>query len=233
MTAPNLHVQFTSFDGPLDLLLSLIDERKMEISEVSISSVTEKFLEYLESLDETDALELADFLVIASKLLLLKSKTLLASVEPEEDEGTPLEEQLRRYRELVRISKILNTRWEKNQVGYERIEPPRIPEIIPLPENLSTDALVASLRTLLDRIKPPKALPQTHIDRSISLKETIARLRELVISEKRGSFFQYLSEKASKTEIIVSFLAVLELVKQKEINIHQEKVFSDIAIHKT
>ncbi len=228
----DLHIQFSSFAGPLDLLLSLIDEKKMEISEVSISSVTEGFLAHLDTLEETEAEELADFLVIAAKLLFLKSKNLLLLQETEEDEGISLEDQLKLYREFVKASKSLNEKWMSGKIGYERIEPPRIPKEIPLPENLTVHEIQSAIERLLERIKPPKPLPETRIDRTVSLKETVARLRTLLDTAKKTSFKQWIPDSASRTEIIVGFLALLELVKQKEIDVKQSEAFSDIAIAK-
>lgn len=228
----NITIQFSSFDGPLDLLLSLIEEKKMEISDVSISAVTEQFIKYLEQLEEDNPEELADFLVIAAKLLFTKSKLLLASVEPEEDEGVPLEEQLKLYRLFVTASKTIDKKWLSDYRGYVRIEPPRIPAAAPLPENLTIETWNTAIKTLLTRLKPMAPLPQTRIDRSVSLKETIARLKQLLESEGEAQFFHVLGAAASKTEIIVGFLALLELVKQREVNIVQPHAFSDIHITK-
>lgn len=228
----DLTIQFSSFDGPLDLLLSLIEEKKMGVSEVSISAVTEKFIEYLEKLEETNPEELADFLIIATKLLFLKSKHLLNSVTPEEDEGVALEDQLRLYRLFVEVSKKINERWLNPYCAYIRFEQPRIPKEIPLPENLTRDTWNASIKKLLERLKPPKALPETRIDRAVSLRDTIVRLKKLFEVERDIQFSHILGEKASKTEIIVSFLAILELVKQKEVELKQGQAFSDIHIAK-
>lgn len=228
----DLQIQFKEFEGPLDLLLSLIDERKMEISDVSISKVTEKFIQYLETLEESNPEELADFLVVAAKLLFNKSKYLLNSIEPIEDEGPPLEEQLKLYRLFVKVSRRLNEQWLGEKRSYMRIEPPHIPENIPLPENLTRETWTKAIAALLQKIKPPKALPQTRIDRTISLKETISRLKELITREREAHFSAWVGDTATKTEIIVSFLALLELVKQREVDIGQNHAFSDIHIAK-
>ncbi len=228
----NITVQFSSFDGPLDLLLSLIEEKKMEISEVSISRVTEEFLKYLEGLEESDAEELADFLVIAAKLLFVKSKHLLSSVAPEEDEGIPLEDQLRVYQLFVETSKKIDKRWLEPSRSYIRFEPPHIPEVIPLPENLTIEVWNSAITGLLERIKPPKAMPETHIDRAVSLKDTITRLKKILEIEKETEFSDMLGEHPSKTEIIICFLALLELVKQQEVEVKQTNAFSQIHIAK-
>ena len=228
----NINIQFSTFEGPLDLLLSLIEEKKMEISEVSISTVTEQFIRYLEQLEEENPEELADFLVIAAKLLFTKSKHLLLSVEPDEDEGTPLEEQLKLYRLFVGASKGIDKKWLSPFHAYVRFEPPRIPVNIPLPENLTIDTWNSAIATLLTRLKPLAPLPQTRIDRSVSLRETITRLQKLLDIEGETKFSHIMGNNASKTEIIVGFLAILELVKQQEVHIAQAQAFSDIHIAK-
>src|SRR3989339_612781 len=228
----NIRVQFKEFDGPLDLLLSLIDEKKMEIGHVSISSVTEPFLQYLDTLEEKDAQELADFLVVAAKLLLLKSRTLLPQLEVDEDEGMSLEDQLRLYRRFVEVSKQINTMWlDGTRKAYGRVEPPIRPEQTIQPDNLSQDTLRQSMIQLVQRLAPPKPLPETYIDRTVSMKEKVDILRRLL--SKRGShisFYEFLADAKTKTEVIVSFLAILELVKQHSASVNQINNFSDIII---
>ncbi len=99
------------FTGPLDLLLSLIDGQKLNISELSLSNVTEQFLNHLDKIENKKPEELADFLVIATRLLFIKSNRLLPQFTLEEDEGPSLEDQLRVYRAFVEASKKLNKRW--------------------------------------------------------------------------------------------------------------------------
>ncbi len=226
------HVVVGQFSGPLELLLSLIQDEKMEISEIALSQVTEQFVRYVESLEEAEAEELADFLVIATKLLYTKSRHLLLSFEPDEDDGKPLEEQLRIYQLFVEASREIHKKWLAPIRGYVRVEPPRIPENIPLPENLTLATWNTAIARLLDRLKPPKPLPQTRIDKAVSLKETMQRLKKLLEVEERTKFSDIIGVGASKTEIIVGFLAVLELVKQREILIAQDNAFTDIHIEK-
>ncbi len=227
-----MDIKVGQFSGPLDLLLGLIQEEKLEISEVSMAHVTEQFLLYLEKLEETDAVELADFLVVAAKLLFAKSKHLLSSIEPDEEEGSPLEEQLRLYRLFVETSKKIDALWMGSFHSYVRIEEPRLPVSIPVPENLTLNNWSISIANLLKRLSPPKALPETRIDRTVSLKETISRLKKLLEVEGQTKFSDILGGSATKTEIIVSFLALLELVKQREAEVNQTAAFSDIHIVK-
>jgi len=220
------------FSGPLDLLLSLLEESKLNISEVSLSSITEQYLTYLDTLEDNRAEELADFLVVGSRLLLLKSKMLLPQFAPEEDEGTSLEEQLRLYKVFLEASKGVNRLWQADSRSFFRFEPPRRPLQFVAPINLSRDSLRQSMLQLVDRLTPPKPLPETAIDRAVSMKETIDRIRALLKKNRRLSFGELLTSAHNRTEVIVSFLALLELVKQKAVALRQREIFSDIVIEK-
>lgn len=227
----DITIQFKEFDGPLDLLLSLLDEKKMEISEVSISKVTEPFLQYLDSLEEVNPQELADFLVVAAKLLFLKSKTLLPEFGTDEEDGMKLEDQLRLYRQFIEVSKQVNTLWmDEARNSYGRIDPPVLIEGFFPSDNLKVNNLHKAMTELVIRLAPPKALPKTYIDKSVSMKEKIDTIRNLLGSRKKLSFNDILSDAQSKTEVIVSFLALLELVKQRSIHIEQDKAFGDLQL---
>jgi segregation and condensation protein A len=228
-----LHFKFTEeHSGPLDLLLSLVDEQKLDISELSLSQVTEQFLNYLDQIEETKPEELADFLVIATRLLLLKSKKLLPQFSPEEDEGPSLADQLRLYKLFVEASHKLNKKWLSGLRGVFRIEPPHRPEGFVPPLNVSQDTLRLSIENLLKRLQPPKPLPKTFIDKAVSMKEKIDQIRQLLSRNKQVNFSQVLSDAENRTEVIVGFLALLELVKQKSVALNQSDNFGEINIFK-
>ncbi|MFA4830569.1 MAG: segregation/condensation protein A [Patescibacteria group bacterium] len=223
-------IKLKQFEGPYDLLLSLIGEKKLDISEIAISEVTEQYLYYLDSLEKKNPEDLADFLVVAAKLLLLKSSRLLPQFAPEEEETESLEEQLKLYRAFVEASKKVNKLWLNSRCGVFRIELPRKVEIFVLPINLSLDSLRESMVQLLNRLKPPKALPYTQIDKAISLKEKVDYIRRLLKNKKSFLFGEVLKNSQNRTEVIVGFLALLELVKLKVVGLRQDEVFGDIII---
>lgn len=220
------------FEGPLDLLLSLIDEQELNISEVAISDVTEQYLNYLDTVEQRQPEHLADFLVIATKLLFIKSRLLLPQFGVEEDEGQSLEDQLRLYRAFVEASKKLNKKWLESERAVFRVEPHRQPEGFLPSANLGLEFLKDSINKLLYRLTPPKPLPRTHIDKSVSIKEKIDQIRNLLKTSKKASFLALFSDSKNKTEVIVSFLALLELVKQKSVGLKQGGNFQDILIEK-
>ncbi len=223
------------FNGPLDLLLSLIEDKKKDISEVAISEVTDQFLQYLQAMPEDDRAgdEVADFLIVAARLLYLKSRALLPMFAPIEDEGPSLADQLRLYQHFVKVSRDLNRRWLEKAHGYFRNHPVEI--IIPegLPTNVSLQTLAESMAKLVHTLKPPKPLPQTKIDARVSLKEKIEHLRNLLNTQSSYNLLDSMSERGNRTEIIVSFLAILELAKQRIVNINQDEQFGDIIINKS
>jgi len=229
----NLQIQSKEFSGPLDLLLSLIDEKKMEISKLSISAVTEPFLNYLDSLEEIEAEELSDFLVIAARLLLMKSRTLLPQLNTDEESGVDLDEQLRLYRRFVDASKNLHNFWlDQSRTSYGHIEEIIRATEVTQPHNFTLEILYQSMVQLLKRLEPVKALPRTYIDKTVTIKEKIDKMRELLKKYKHIKFSEVLTDAKSRTEIIVSFLAILELVKQNNVLLKQSSSFGDIELFK-
>lgn len=225
-------VAVEQFTGPLDLLLSLIADEKMSVGELALSKVTEQFVAYVESLEEDQISpeELADFLVVAAKLLLLKSKALLPMFLKEEEDGPSLAEQLRLYKAFVDASKAVNTLWLQTGMGFFRIEPMRKPAGFVPPANVTMDSVHRTMIQLINRLAPPKPLPRTSMDKAVSLKEKINTLKTLIQKHKNMLFHHTIDNVRNKTEVIVSFLALLELVKQQEIMFSQETQFGDIII---
>jgi segregation and condensation protein A len=228
----NVELQLEKFSGPLDLLLSLVGEEKLDITDIALSRVTEQFLTYIDTLEDGRAAEMADFLVVASRLLLLKSRMLLPQFAPEEDEGATLADQLRLYKQFADAAKQLNRLWEKGEHAAFRVEPPRPPLGFVPPTNVTLSALHNRMVQLIARLTPPKPLPETRIDKTVSVKQKIDDIRRALARMKETSFHAMLRDARSRSEIIVSFLAVLELVKQQTVFLRQEETFGDIVIQR-
>lgn len=224
------HFKTEQFSGPLDLLLQLIQNNKLDITTVALSEVTEQYLHYLDSLEEKNAEDLADFLVIATRLLLIKSKNLLPQLLPDDDDGPTLEAQLRLYKMFVDVSKKVNTLWLRPAHAVFRVESPRKAVGFIPPANATLEALHTSMVQLVNRLRPPKALPETRIDRTVSIKEKIDTIRRLLQKSKHIGFHDVVSEARNRTEVIVTFLAILELMKQRFVALEQEDSFGDIVI---
>lgn len=228
-----MQLTLTQFTGPFDLLLSLVEEQELKITEISLSEVTEQYLKHLDALEEAEVTELADFLVVAAKLLYMKSKRLLPEFLPEAEEEESLEAQLKLYKQFVDASKKIDVLWNSGARSAFRREPARMPDVFSLPTNVSLDALERSMVQLVGKLTPPKPIGRTHIDKTISLKARIDGIRKLLKSKKSFRFTEALADSENKTDVIVGFLAILELVKQKSLYLEQDSTFGDIIISRT
>lgn len=225
-------IKLEKFEGPLDLLLQLVELEKLNISEVSLSQVTEQFLKYIDTIDSGHSEELADFLVIATKLVYLKSKTLLPYLYPEEDEGPSLADQLKLYQAYVEASKKIAILWERGLVAYGRVEPPVKSSGFVLPSNASADDLQRAMSALVNRLRPVNPLPTATIDHTVSVKAKLDWLRDYLRDAKKFSFRDVLQKAENRTEVIVSFLAILELLKDGAAAVRQHGAYGEMEIEK-
>ncbi len=224
-------IKLEKFQGPLDLLLQLIELEKLNITEVSLSQLTEQFLNFLDKLENDRSEELADFLVIATKLVYLKSKTLLPYLYPEEDEGPSLADQLKMYQQYILASKKVNILWSQNRIAYGRVEPPVKNTEFVLPLNARGEDLLKSMQKLVSRLRPVNPLPKITIDRAISVKQKVESIWNALKQHKKMNFKDLLSVAESKTEIIVSFLALLELMRDQKAFINQDSAFGNMEVN--
>jgi len=221
------------FSGPLDLLLQLIEQQELDITEISLSQVTEQYFQYLDKIEKNRSAILADFLVIATKLIYLKSKNLLPYLYPEEeDEGLSLADQLKMYKSYIEASKYIEGLWKEDKLAYTRIEPPLKMKEFVVPANAYNIDLHNSMEQLVKRLKPVKPLPEITIDHSISVKQTIDKIRNLLLNTKKFNFKKLLSKSQNRTEVIVNFLAILDLLRKKDIMVVQGNSFSEFEVEK-
>ncbi|EKD42838.1 MAG: Chromosome segregation and condensation protein [uncultured bacterium] len=224
-------IKLEKFQGPLDLLLQLIELEKLNITEVSLSQITEQFLNYLDKMEKDRSEELADFLVIATKLVYLKSKTLLPYLYPEEEEGPSLADQLKMYQQYILASKKINILWSQNRIAYGRIEPPVKNTEFVLPLNARAADLLKSMEKLVSRLRPLNPLPKITIDRAVSVKQKVDSIWNALKQHKKMNFKDLLSSAENKTEVIVSFLALLELMREQKAFINQDSAFGSMEIN--
>lgn len=229
-------IKVESFEGPLDLLLQLIEEQKLEITNVALAEVTEQYIAVLNesAADDVPADELADFLVVAARLLLIKSKALLPFLTwGEEDEGEELTKQLKIYKEYLEAMKVMQKMIAKKRFAYsrEKLITSREIEFCP-PPKLTGQNLAQTFAEVLRGLGPILNLPTEVVRKTINIQEKIAQIRERIFRETTSRFSDILREAKDKTEVIVSFLALLELIKQKVVCVKQTNVFDDIEIEK-
>lgn len=223
-------VRIEQFEGPLDLLLELIESAKLDISSVSLGAVTEQYLTALVSAEGLSTDELADFLVVAARLLLLKSRTLLPGLTEGAEEALALEAQLTLYRRFVEASRLLRRRMGRRHTLFPR-EHPLVPgpAFLP-PRTVTTGSLAAVFRHFLAHVPPPVRITPDIVRRTVSLQEKIQHIRVLLTARGQLNFRDLLAAASSRTEIIVTFLALLELVKQRHVAIAQNALFDEIEL---
>lgn len=226
-------LKLEKFEGPLDLLLKLIDEQELSITDISLTKVIEQFFVYMDDLEVRQAEELADFLVIATKLVYLKSRELLPYLlSKDEDDEMGLAEQLKLYKQYLEATKYVKEKWENGAMSFGRTEPLRKSEKFEVPKNAKSEHLYTMMLSLVSRLKPIKPLPEAKIDKSISIKNKIENFYNLLTKHRQISFSHLINESKNRTEVIITFLALLELTKQQKINFQQTGSFSDILITK-
>lgn len=235
----NYAVRLPAFEGPLDLLLHLIETQALDISAISLVTVTDQYLQTMAQLEEIEPGALADFLIVASRLLYIKSYHLLPKPRPvtEEDEdeasGDALVRQLLEYRRFKEVAGLLRERELQGLRVYVRAAPqPELPRRLEL-DDVDVSRLQAALRKVLQRmpVEPPLPRVKTY---AITVAEQIANVRSILRTTARNnerlSFEQLLSGSASRLEVVVTFLAVLELFKLGEIEVVQAGTFADILL---
>lgn len=223
-------VKIAQFEGPLDLLLQLIEREELTITEVALARVTAQFLEHLKGVEEKRPEELADFLVVGSRLVYLKSRELLPVLAPDEADSASLAEQLRLYQVYAAASQTVLRLWEREYIGYAHLEPRQPPRQVQVPINVTVSTLRNHLLMLLERLKPREPLPEVAIDRGVSLRERVESIWQWLKEWPQMRWRHLLARARSKTDLIVNFLAVLELVKREQVVITQSKAFGDIEI---
>jgi segregation and condensation protein A len=228
-------IKTSQFEGPLDLLLSLIEQRQLDITTIALAEVTEQFLQYIKQLQNIDATVLADFLSIAAKLLVIKSKAILPTLEIETEEEDPaidLESKLLLYKQFKEAGKYFKTLDNKRRQGFtksltfeERIN------FFPDP-TVSTKELHGAILKILNELKELDSLPKAKIKEAISIQEKIDHLRNYLSGQIETKLSDLLKSAKNKSEAIITFLALLELIKQKIFVAQQETLFADVLIKK-
>ncbi|MFA5000181.1 MAG: ScpA family protein [Patescibacteria group bacterium] len=241
-------LEFTTekFSGPLGLLLSLIEGEEMDITEISLAKIADEYINHIRGASDINPEEMADFLVIAAKLLFIKSKALLPYLYSgeEEEEISDLERQLKMYKEFVEASRkikeiIAGQHWLFLPPLTNKAKNRRAQFNLPVfsePKNLDSGMMRDLFVKILDGLKEELAREQEEklgeetLEPKISIDDKIFSIKKMLLEKIKVNFSKLLASASSRTEIIVSFLAVLELAKQKELVFEQDELFSEINI---
>lgn len=222
------------FEGPLDLLLSLVQAEKLEITEVALVEVTGQYLARLRSGEQIEHRDLADFVAIGARLIELKSRALLPSPQrepPEEPEPDPdsLVALLRRYQQFKQAAALLREREEEALRGFPRLAPP--PEVPPLPglSHVTLERLAAIVERALARAAPAPE-PGRYDRPRITVREKMAEIVHLLRLGGRLSFARLVSGCRSRDEVVAAFFAVLELTRAQRLVPCQHDPFGEILL---
>lgn len=230
-----MQIKLEKFEGPLDLLLRLIEDQRLDITQISLAKVTEQFLEYIKNSKNLRPTELADWLVVAAKLLVIKSKILVPTLElspEEEQDANQLAWQLYQYQCYKQAAKALRCFEQARKQGWGR-HTAFAEKITFYPDTAVTvSTLHEVMRYLAKVLQDLGELPKKILEEVVTLTEKIEHVQKIIAEKVELKLNDLLKTAKSKTEIIVTFLALLELVKQKILNVEQEAIFSDILIKK-
>jgi len=226
-------VDLEQFNGPLDLLLKLIQGKELDISKISLVKIADQYLAYLDEHEgEIDTDGLADFLWIGSKLIYLKSRLLVPiAIDEDDEELDDLEKQLKIYKEYLDASKDITKTIKQKNFCYSAVRQELVAGFYP-PQNFKIGDLQSAFERVLSDLVPINKLPQRAIARIVSLKQRIGEIKNYILKRARINFNALLQNKKCSSEIIVTFLAVLELSKQNSVDILQDELFSEIKIAK-
>jgi len=225
------------YEGPLDLLLQLIERAELDITRVALVEVTGPFLEYVRQIQREKADEVSNFLIIAARLMQIKSEALLPRPpdrEPgEEDPSTELINQLITYKKFKEIAKLLRERDEKGLRTYLRLAPsPKIPGKL-AEDKYSLQDLIKAARDALRVLEEKESVDTVVRPPKITIQEKITEIRRKLKLSRQASFNTLLGENFTRIEVVVTFLALLELVRRFRIRAVQDTTFSEIMIETT
>lgn len=233
--SPAYQVATPVYEGPLDLLLQLIERAELDITRLALAQVTDQFLEHIRMLKNLSPDEISGFLVIAARLIQIKSEVLLPRPperEPgEEDPGEALARQLILYRQFKNIAEWLNLRQENGLRTYLRISSRRqVDGHVDLEGLGLVDLLGAAASAYARSLESPESLTSVITPSHVTIRQKITFISQSLQRDGHASFHNLLKNAYSRLEIVVTFLAVLELVKQHFVLIHQNNLFSDFEI---
>lgn len=230
-------IKLDAFEGPMDLLMHLIEKNKIDIYDIPIAVVTEQYLEYLDQFKEFNIEVASEFLVMAATLLQIKSRILLPKVKPieqvpEEEEIDPRQELVERlieYRKFKEVSEVLDQLASDQAKLFFRLPQKMDLQYAPL-EKMEISILFAAFQTVLEANADHTALVSRE---EFSIQDKMLDVLTLVSKSKTGIWFNHaFTRSGTKMELVVTFLAVLELIKLRRITIEQKHSFAPIYIKK-
>lgn len=228
-------VKIDAFEGPLDLLLHLIKESKVDIWDIKIVDITDQYLNYIKSMESLNLNIASEYLVMASELIEMKSKMLLPRYQEEntEEEIDPREQLIQKLIEYQKYKDMTKNFKELEEVRHEFYTktPESLKEYVEegtvIATDVTLDDLMDAFQKFLERKKLEKPLSTTVTKKEITVEDRRKSIRNILKEKKKVDFFE-LFEEYTKEYIVVTFLAVLEMAKKQELTIYQENNFDNI-----
>jgi len=223
-------VKLKEFEGPLDLLLDLIEQEKLDVTTVSLATIADDYLQEVRKLEEVKVESLVDFLVVASQLLVIKSRALLPLAEQQHDEPESADELARRLAELKKFREAAELIAEELQSKrFSAAREPTIQSIFYPPPDLEPADLAAVFDEVIATLPSTELMEEEVVTEVVTLEDKLAIVQRNLRTVQRTSFGK-LTDKAGKTEVIVTFLALLELLKQRLVSVDQDQLFGEITV---
>jgi len=226
-------VKLEKFEGPMDLLLELIEKEKLNITELSLAHVADQYLEHIKGNENIKLENLAEFLSVAAKLILIKSRALLPMLEfteEEEEEIKDLAKQLEEYKKFKEASMALGKMAEAGRISYSRSGYIGVQSFFYPPEDINAFDLKKYFQFVLNEIPVIEQLEEEVVREVITLEEKINDLQNTLRQKIETSFSELTAGASDKIDVILSFLAMLEMVKQRIIDVEQGEIFSEIKL---
>lgn len=228
-------VRLPLFEGPLDLLLHLIQKNELDITAISLALVADQFINHLQAIQQVQASVIADFLVVAAKLLLIKSRLLLPKPpvvddEEEEDPAEQLAQRLREYKKYKQAAFYLKELEATGRRCYVRVAPPPPMETRIDWESLSLDDLITALQGLLEKEEELQPVGTLVSPRKVTVREKIEWIERLLSQSRQVSFQRVVGKTGGRIDIVVSLWAVLEMIKRGQVRAFQRELFGEIVL---
>jgi segregation and condensation protein A len=234
-TLANYQLRLPAYEGPLDVLLRLIERSQLAIADVSLVTVTDQFLQFAAGMEAAPPTVIAEFAAVGARLTVLKSRSLLPRpvAETEEPEQSDLTHQLREYKQIKDLARHLGNLHQRGMQAHgamsgavARPQQSRVVRLLPH----EAPSLARALRRRISTMTKPQTLIAQR--RVISLRDLVSRLADMVLPYRRLPFSQYTADLRTRTEVATAFLAVLVLVRRGQVEAAQTDLFGEIGLHK-
>ncbi len=232
LDAEKFSIKTKEFEGPLELLIDLVEKRKLLINDISLATVTDEYMARVSEMQEKSLPNTAQFITLAATLLLIKSKSLLPVLELTDDEEAnieELEERLKRYQLYRQVANDLENAFAET-IQYESQYVPKREPVFSPDDLCTVENLNNALALVLQNLPVINRKPTVEVRPTVSLEDMIGRLRQRITREMTTKFSDIQASEPEHRNVIVGFLAILELVKQGDVLVAQIDRFSDIEV---